>query len=81
MRPASANVSAAPQGTSSMCGVTAVLNLSGEAEDSLSGEPVPDPNIPGVAINKKQPRKKRAQPITVSWVELLCADVGPLVDQ
>lgn len=58
----------APQASSSLCGVT--LNLS-EVEDSLNHSQEPDPNIPGVAIPKKQSKKKRVQPIKVSCLLIL----------
>lgn len=64
MRSMSLSVSA-PQASSSLCGVT--LNLT-EIEDSLNHSQEPDPNIPGVAIAKKQAKKKRVQPIKVSYL-------------
>jgi len=67
---------AVTQGSSSMCGVTTALNLSGEVEDSLSGEPVPDHNIPGVAIHKKQTKKKKVQPITMTELDDLAAQMN-----
>lgn len=54
----------APQASSSLCEVT--LNLS-EVEDSLNHSQEPDPNIPGVAMPKKQSKKKRVQPIKVRF--------------
>ncbi|XP_076157045.1 sororin [Alosa pseudoharengus] len=74
MRSMSLSASAsAPQASSSLCGVT--LNLS-EVEDSLNRSQDPDMNIPGVAMPKKQSRKKRVQPMKSSELDVLAAQMN-----
>ncbi|XP_062385391.1 sororin isoform X2 [Sardina pilchardus] len=68
----------APQASSSWCGVT--LNLS-EVEDGLNRSQEPDLNIPGVAISKKQSRRKRVQPIKTSELDDLAAKMNAEFDE
>ncbi|XP_028840778.1 sororin [Denticeps clupeoides] len=48
----------------------------GETEDSVCPLSEPDPNIPGVAVLKKNPRKKKVQPIKISELDLLAAKMN-----
>ncbi|XP_030648775.1 sororin [Chanos chanos] len=62
----------APQASSSLCGGS--FNASAADENSACAEP--DPNIPGVALSKKNLRRKRVQQIKMSEFDVLAAKMN-----